>query len=87
MNLKVIEVDIAWDDSPNSGENLGTQLESLNKLIPNAWVKVLKYVGPGGGWPMIEIAFPEDKAEILAEWFGQEDDMEFFMENLRDFAI
>ncbi len=85
MKLKVIEVDIAWDDREESGENLGTQLEALNKLIPNGWVRVLKYEGPGGGWPMVEIAFPEENAEILAEWLGQEDDMEFFMESLSDF--
>jgi hypothetical protein len=85
MKLKVIEVDIAWDNDEESGENLGTQLEALRKLIPNSWVKVLEYEGPGGGWPAVEIAFPEESAEILAEWLGQEDDMEFFMESLSDF--
>lgn len=85
MNLKMIEADIAWDNSLDSGENLGTQLEALNKLIPNSWVRVLKYEGPGGGWPQIEIVFPEESAETLAEWLGLEDDMEFFIESMSDF--
>lgn len=87
MNLKVIETDIAWDDVPGSGESFAFQLESLNKLIPDSWVKVLKEKGSGGGWPTIEIAVPEDKLETLAEWLGQADDMDFFMEYVSDFKV
>lgn len=87
MKFKSIDIDIAWDDSYGSGENLGTQLEALRKLIPNSFVRVLKYKGPGGGWPNIEIVFPEDQSEVLAEWLGRTDDMEFFYESLSDFEL
>lgn len=87
MNFKIIDVDIAWDNSYGSSENLGTQLEALRKLIPNSFVRVWKYEGSGGGWPNIEIVFPEDQSEVLAEWLGQTDDMKFFYESLSDFEL
>lgn len=80
MEMVKFEVDIAFD-----GENIGEMLEKLGKAVPSAYVRVLELVGPGGGWPVIEVMMPKSDIRKFAEWYD-EDEVEFWEEALVPYA-
>lgn len=67
--MKKFEVDITFDERT---ENIGMVLEEIAAKMPNVWVRVIKVVGPGGGWPMMEVMMPEEAVAEFAEWYGWE---------------
>lgn len=77
-HTKIINVDLAT-------ENLLDAIIDLKTTIPDSFVRIVDIATESTGWPNIDIVFNESDSEILAEWLGQEDDMEFFMESLSDF--
>ena len=76
-----IEVDIAFED-----EEFGETLERLAKAVPEAFVKVWKYRGPGGGWPAVEIILPREQIPLFAKWYC-EDDAELWEESFMESLI
>lgn len=68
MELVKFEVDVAFED-----EEFGETLERLAKAVPNAYVKVFAYEGPGGGWPALEIILPKSEIPAFAKWYCEDD--------------
>lgn len=79
-HTKIINVDLAT-------ENLLDAIIDLKNTIPDSFVRVVDLSTESTGWPNIDIVFNESDSETLAEWLGQEDDMEFFDSQTSIFSL
>ena len=82
-NIKMVkfETDVAFED-----ETFEEVLERLGKAMPDVFVRIIRLVGFGGGWPTIEVVMPESQIAEFAEWYCA-DDAAFWEEAFRDEAI
>jgi hypothetical protein len=62
------EVDVAFDD-----ESFEEVLERLGREVPNAFLRIVRLVGSGGGWPTIEVIIPKNEIRKFAEWYCRDD--------------
>lgn len=69
MYSYINDVDLPFD-APN--ETFEQMLERLAKEVPSAFVKVIRFDGPGGGWPQAEALVETLDLEKFFEFFGLE---------------
>ena len=80
MEMVKFGVDVAFED-----ETFAETLENLGREVPSAYVKIVMLNGPGGGWPVIEVAIPRADVRKFAEWYC-EDDAEMWEEEFLEWA-
>lgn len=80
-NLVKIEADVVFED-----EEFGEMLERLSEAMPEAYVRVLRYEGSGGGWPEIEVLLPAEMIAEFAEWYCA-DDADYWVEEFKSSAV
>lgn len=69
--LVKFEADVSFE------ETFEETLADLGKKVPSAFVRIVKLVGSGGGWPTVEVIIPQDRIKEFADWYcGGEDDGE-----------
>ncbi len=70
MKVKMIrfEMDVAYD------ETFEEMLEEWGQKYPYVFVRMIQLRGPGGGWPVLEIAIPESEAKNWLVAVGWEPD-------------
>jgi len=82
-NAKMVkfETDVAFED-----ETFEEVLERLGKAMPDVFVRIVRLVGFGGGWPTIEVVLPETQIAEFAEWYCA-DDAPMWEEEFREEAV
>jgi len=80
VEMVKFEVDVAFDD-----EEFIDVLVRLGRDVPEAAVRIVKLVGSGGGWPVLEVRIPRESVRKFAEWYCA-DDVEFWEEALAETA-
>jgi hypothetical protein len=78
--IKIEDIDLAWD---NTSETFNDILEEIGQKFPNAFLRIVRIVGSGGGWPTIDAVMPESDFEAFMENLGHDSsDIEFFKESV-----
>jgi hypothetical protein len=76
--IKIEDFDLAWDDTTETFESL---LEEIGQKFPEAFIRVEKMIGVGGGWPTVDVVLPESDFEEFMKNLGHdEDDIEYLKE-------
>jgi hypothetical protein len=81
MNMVKFETDVAFED-----ESFEEVLERLGAALPEVFIRVVRLVGSGGGWPTIEVILPETQIAEFAKWYC-EDDAEMWAEAIAAEAV
>lgn len=81
MELVKFEVGVAFED-----ESFEQVLERLGNAVPEAFVRILRLEGFGGGWPEFEVLIPRNLIGKFAEWYC-ESDAEMWKEEFEAEAI
>ena len=77
------EIDVAFEEDE---ESFAEVLERLGAAVPEAFVRIVKLSGSGGGWPAVEVVMPEELIGKFAEWYSGEEDEEL-AEELAEEAV
>ena len=67
------EIDVAFEEDE---ESFAEVLERLGAAVPEAFVRIVKMEGSGGGWPTVEVIVPEELIGKFAAWYSGEEDEE-----------
>ena len=68
VKMVKFETDVAFED-----ESFEEVLERLGAAVPEVFVRVVRLVGSGGGWPTIEVILPETQIADFAKWYCEDD--------------
>jgi hypothetical protein len=75
----IADIDLPWDDT---NELWHQMLERLSKACPSAHIQLSRFVGSGGGWPQGSVIIHSKDVKAFAEFFGHDDDLDFFLESI-----
>lgn len=77
------EIDVAFEEDE---ESFAEVLARLGAAVPEAFVRIVRMEGSGGGWPTVEVVVPEELIGKFAAWYSGEEDEEL-AEELAEEAV
>lgn len=78
------EIDVAFEEDE---ESFAEVLARLGAAVPEAFVRIVRMEGSGGGWPTVEVVMPEELIGKFVEWYNGGDADEEFAEALAEEAV